>query len=482
MAADPTLIQSDILSRVATSAQKKYIKDKLPKVDRKTRPYMDSCESIDDPYVPTGEDGAISDAVSTTPDLGGQWWSMLDSIQSPVDINNKIRFEVGYARFVTPVRIIHDEWLRKGYVIQPHSSTPIETRMRLLGEEALLKLRDILSDFLESHNESHERSIDLALHRQGTSAKEPIGLNGHLPIAVNAGIGGGTGGNWLGLNRTNETAIQHYVGFGTVGGSGTFIASLRNLLREMKQRVARSGLSGEWEIWAGSGWLNAYHDEIVRLGIQRNTDASGVKKVDYIISDDALNVGGLRPQWNPTQDTMDTVASSERGIAASAAVVTFSGGTPTRAASAYAITNATGGLAALVITDRGAGYASAPTVAVTGLTLGTLTLTPRIYSTGSGGTLVTVNSDDSRLGQVADVVLGGTNNSSGLTVGDVVNFTNRAYFIFKPAKKYRTVKGIKRALSIPADPRAQRLSELQLETAMTHYIRAPRLCAVHYWK
>lgn len=469
MAADAILIQSDILSRVATSAQKKYVKDKLPKVDRKYRPYLDLLESIDEPHTPSGEDGAISDAFKFTPGLGGQWWNGLDTIQAAVDVNDTIRFETTYCRFVTPVRLIHDEWLRRGWLIEPHSpGKSIESRMRQIGDEALMKLRDQLAGYLETVNESHEVSLDLAFHKQGASVKEPLGLNGQLPL--------GNSGTWLGLNKSNEPLIQHIVTSGTVGASGTFIPALRDLLRELQMRAARSGIAGQFYLFAGKGWLNYYHDECIRLGITRNAEASGVTKMDYVIMDDALNVGGLKPIWDPTLDNMDLVASSEKGVGASPNAVTFSAGGGTTQATGYAVTNGSGAISAIVVLTRGAGYTSAPTVAVA---TGTgATFQAYVFVTGSGAGLTTVQADDYRIGQLDRVVV--TAGGSGYTNGTAVNFTDRAYFIFKPALKYRTIKGIRRTISIPADPRNVRQTELQLETGSYHYVRAPRLCAIHH--
>ncbi len=475
MAADPILIQSDILSRVATVAQKRYIKNKLPKVDRKYRPLQDVLDQIDEPVAVSGEDGAISDAFKTTPALGGQFWNGLDSFSNPVDVNDLTRFETTYHRFVTPVRMGHDEWLRRGYKIEPHSSMPIETRIKQMGEESLQKLTGQVENFLETVNESHEVSLDLAYHKQGASVKEPLGLNGQLPIS--------TSGSWLGLSRDADINLRHYIGTGTTGTSGTFIDSLAVLLREMKMRVALSGLSGEWLLLAGSTWIDTYRQECVRLGITRNSEASGSKKIDFVITDDALMVAGLKPIWDPTLDNMDVVASSEQGRGISTTnLVSFSGGSPTTAATADAVVDATGKLTNILLKNRGAGYgATAPTVSVSGITMGTLTLTVKVFSgTLSDSTHTLVATDDARIGQVDTITFGGTNNSSGGTAPAAVPFAKRAYFIFKPNLKYRTIKGINRTISIPADPARQRLTELQLETGGYFYLRAPRLNALHY--
>lgn len=76
--------------------------------------------------------------------------------------------------------------------------------------------------------------------------------------------------------------------------------------------------------------------------------------------------------------------------------VTFTGGTPTTAAAANAIINAAGGIDHIEMTNYGAGYGSAPTADVTGITGETLVV-------NMGGTALTLNTDytvDAAMGSI----------------------------------------------------------------------------------
>jgi hypothetical protein len=253
------------------------------------------------------------------------------------------------------------------------------------------------------------------------------------------------------------------------------------MFRQLQENTVNSGESGEWICLAGSGFMDGYHAEIERLGLSRNADISGIKKADVVVLDEALRIGNLKPIWWPLLDKADTLFSSERGITAATNAVTFSGGGATRQATGFAIATAGGALSAIVITDPGAGYTSAPTVTVTGITLGTLTLTPRVYlAATASSTVVNVAADDSRIGTLVDVVFGGTNNSSGLTAGSVINFTNRAFFLWKPSLRYKIGNGVDRRIVVPADPARSRSTELQMETLSYFYNRLPSANAVAY--
>lgn len=470
MPADPILISSDVASRVFVAAEKTYIKNTMPKIGFPSMPLLELAESVKEGHSVSGTDGAINDGITTLPDLNSQFWSGDDTIIDPQDINGDIRFETTYARHVIPWQLRHDEWLRKGFDIVPHMDGDLQTKAKAVGKPALQKLHDNLLQYdMEKLNSAFNNNHNLALWKQGASAKEFVGINAILPLAPV--------GTLYAQDRGLIPQMRHFVRGST---QATMLDDLQGLFREMTERAANSGMTGEWTVICGGIYQDVYAKACKAAGFQFNADVSGIKKIDGVIKDSALSIGGLKPIYDPTLAKLDSVASSEAGLAISAAVVTFSGGGATRQATGLAMVNASGAVTAIIIVDPGRGYTSAPTMAVAGGA--GLNTQSNIYSTTSGTGRIVVAADDFRVGQLASVTVnaGGT----GFAAGVAAAFDRRAYFIFKPGLKYKPAKGgnglIERRITVPADAARTRKTEVQMETVAYWYHRAPNLCAVHY--
>jgi hypothetical protein len=402
MALDPVLITSDIASRTAMVAYKQKVTGATPAGDRKTRPLMRFAESIAKETAVSGEDGAKFGHISFSPGLGVSWIKDEDVIRDPQQINHLIQWETSYAHCVLPIKLIHDEWLRKGYRIKPHTDgMPVR-----ISDAQYSKLQeDLWEHALEAATDDHDRILDLALHRQGATSKELGGLNLHMPILPT--------GYWCGHLRQNQPLVRHIVARATTGPGGTLRKVLRRVFRQLNDLKASCKLpAGEFFLMAGSDFLDAYIDDCEAAGVQYQADIAGVKKIDGVILDDAIRIGRNLCHHNPTFATLDGVAQSEIGTAISTATVTFSGGGATRQATGLVYVNAAGQVSGIVITDPGAGYTSAPT-----LTLGSVgsgagaTFQAMVYSTNTGTGLVQVDSEDNRLGRLASVTInaGGAN-------------------------------------------------------------------------
>jgi hypothetical protein len=173
------------------------------------------------------------------------------------------------------------------------------------------------------------------------------------------------------------------------------------------------------------------------------------------------------------------MASSEIGVSISTATVTFTGGGATSQATGLVYVNAAGQVTAIVITDPGAGYTSAPTVTLSNVGAGAgATFQAQVYSASSGTGLIQVAADDNRIGRLANVVVnaGGAN----YPVGDTPLFSKRLYILYKPAWGYEVIKGMDRELVKPADPARSRVSELQFDWGGYLYNQLPGANAVIY--
>lgn len=467
---DPYVIESDAISAIAMSTSKKYRKATL-KVDWLPRPLLAIAESIKGQQGISGQDGEIIETVQSVPGLIGQTWRGTDAIMAAQQVRGNLQFSTGYVRHVMPIKFDHDEWLQRGIKIVPHTGGDVAGKIKKMGEAQCDRISSMLWDHtLKGVNKAFDDAQDMLLHSQGSTSKDPLGLNGMLPIA--------TTGSVYGHNRALVSQVQHLVRASAVGGSGTLIDDLEFDLRELNKRNANSNVGSDYIWLAGGEWLSAYKAEHRRVG-KIDLNPAGQTKLDGVILDDALRIGTEPVIYDNTLDDMDVFKSSERGIAISPNLVTFSGGgSPTRQASGYAVTNGSGGLVAIIVTDPGAGYTSAPTCAVA---TGTgATITTQIYSTNSGASFVTVAADDVRIGRVATVTVSVA--GTGFTVGDQPKFARRAYRIPRKALTYLIGSGTEREVTHPADARGVRSSELQLETIFYWYNRFLRGCYLNYVK
>lgn len=468
---DPVVIDSDIASAVLMSAQKKYVKTKL-KIGWKPRALLALAESNKEGHNPSGKDGEIIESAQLVPELISQYWRGLDTIMDAQTPHGSIQFAQQYCRHVLPIKMGHDEWLQRGYVFRAHvAGGDWATRVKAAGEKSLQKLSDDLIKYtLDGVNKAFDDLHDLGLHKQGASYKEPVGLNAMLPIAPI--------GNVYGHDRGVTPEVQHLVLGSAIGASGTLVSDLEGMFRELGVRNANNGLGSEMICIAGGDWIQGYKDEARKDG-RVDLDAGGTVKLDAVILDRAIRVGGMDVIHDVTLDEMNVKAVSEMGLAISPNAVTFSGGGATRQATGYAVVSSGGVITNIVVTDPGAGYTSQPTCAVA--TVAGETLTCSFYGTGGALTgKVVVADDDMRAGKLAGVVV--TGGGTGGTAGDAPLFSKRAYFIPRKALAYKIAAGIERQVTHPADSRSVRSSESQLETVFYWYNRYLRGCALSYIK
>lgn len=467
---DTYIVESDAVSAIAMSTSKTYKKSTL-KVDWKPRPLLQLAEAMKGQEGINGVDGEIIETVQTVPNLTSQTWRGTDSIISAQKPRGNIQFATGYVRHVLPISFDHDEWLQRGIKIIPHTGGDVQGKIKKMGKGNCDRIADMLWDYtLKGVHKAFDDNQDRLLHSQGTTAKDPLGLNGMLPIAITGSV--------YGHNRAFTSQVQHLVRGSSTGTNGTILSDIESDRRELDIRNANSNIGSEF-IWiAGGEWIQGYKDQHRTLG-KFDLNPAGQVKLDGVILDSAVRIGTEDVIYDPTLDEMDILYSSEKGIAISPSAVTFSGGgSPTRQATGYAVVSSGGAITAIIVTDPGAGYTSAPTVSVA--TGSSATFTPRIYSTSSGASFVTVAADDVRIGRLADVTV--TAGGTGYGVGDAPKFARRAYRIPRKAFTYKIGSGTEREVTHPADARAVRSSELQIETIFYWYNRFLRGCYLNYLK
>jgi hypothetical protein len=244
--------------------------------------------------------------------------------------------------------------------------------------------------------------------------------------------------------------------------------TMEKAIRLVKSRAALSGVKGgRWVVFAGSGYIDKLKREYRLQGIQYNRDSAEAGKVDLAILDEDLVVGRMPVIWDPTLDQMDTVAASERALGLAGGAVGFSGGAGS-AAKAVVYTSAAGVITAVSVTNRGSGYTSAPTVAVTGLGSGSgATFQAYVYSASSGTGLVQVAADDKRIGQIAYVAV--TDGGTGYTAASYINFTDCAFILWEPTWELLHQDGLNKHISIPPDSPRSRVTEVQADG--TYFLR-----------
>jgi len=438
--------------------------------EREKRPLLHWAEKVSRDVGFAGE--KLIHHLKFDPGLTMQTWAGEDTLQDAKAINNLIQIETPYSNWFTNMKLVHDHYKKYGFTILPNSmGNSVKGRVKAMSGAEFERLVRTVDEDIESFDDSWDMKADLMLHRQGTASTDTVGLAGILP----ANMLGSFGGHY----RTREPLIQHVCFAGAAGATGvnsigpsatistdsakgTLIQTLEKALMLVKSRAALSGIKGgRFVSFAGSGAIEKLRREYRAWGIHYNLDAASPGKVDLLILEEDLVFGRLPVIWDPTLDQMDVIAASERALGLAGGSVAFSGGAGS-GAKAVVYTSAAGAITDVVVTARGSGYTSAPTVAVSGLGAGTgATFQAYVYSASSGTGLVQVEADDNRIGQVAYVAV--TAAGSGYTSASYIDFTDCIYILWEPSWELRPQEGLDKYISIPPDSPRVRSTEVQCD-------------------
>jgi hypothetical protein len=460
--------------------------------DRVKRPLYYYLESIRKPTALSG-DGVDFIMKFAASNLSLTTWAGDVTLPNAGSINNHVKWRAKYANFFMAFSVVFDFYKQLGFTIVPNDSTqdPNSLIKPMSGQE-YSQLKSKLLEDLDSLADQWERLMDMAHHRQGTLSTDLVGLNGLLPASPKGLIGG--------FDRTRNPLFQHIIAAGsgaglpagtkhlfgslTTGTSGNACQNLETIFTRLRANAAGSELpSGGWKIFGGMGALNKIKDSYFKQRNVQFQSAAGRKsrgKVDMLLMDDDIQVAGMDFIWDPTIDDMDGVAASERPVGMSPGIVTFSGGGGSGAAAAL-IVNTAGAVDSIVLTERGSGYTTQPTAAISGAGGGTgatlkvwwhkVTASP----SGAAGE-IGVDADDSRAGTIAYVEV--TAAGSGYTAGTLLNFTDMAWILYEPALCPLYQEGLNKNISVPPQSARNRKAEIQCDATHIFGLRAFRVNAV----
>lgn len=420
--------------------------------------------------------------------INAQKWSGTDTLQEPQQIKN------GLMATATPTNMFnnfgwnHDDIHKQcGVTIIPNATggTTIDGRVIRRNRDNEKILFDRVVEDMESFRDRNSHAVDLELHRQGATAKDMVGLLAILSTQ-NTGL-------YCGLDRASVTAAQHTIyagsvtpkvgtpwmdGRGIVGTNGNFFTQLEKFQRHLRNVASMSGLSGgRWMYLVGSGWLDlAKHHVRINGNWQINAGGSAESQINMLMSDERLGLGkDIDLELDYTLDQIDAFYPGEVGVAGSEVALAFTGGSATRQAKGVAYVNTAGQITGASILDPGEGYTSAPTCTITASSGSGGAILWDVFSASSGTGLSQVPADDSRIGRLAGVRVGGITAGSGYpTVGIAAPCTNRLYALYKPSWVYRVQEGRDNLYNIPTDNPRKRQLEQQWDHTHCLFNTCPR--------
>lgn len=347
-------------------------------------------------------------------------------------------------------KIIVDEFASEGIYLRHPSAMP-NTNQRIISDNPQgdwVKINKMLDDRIESLYAKVETALADQYLGFKQSSTDCVGLFSMFPFVMT--------GNYGGLSRQYNPSVQHNIAMGSnvsgnanlgsatnikgtvvtgAPGTTTFFSTVKGLLRQAKMYAGTSGLKGgKWRCFAGGAALDSVENIYRLANLQFNADsARSGGKVDLMLADSDLMIGRIEPEYEPDFARGDTLYSSLKPRGIGQAIATFSGGTGgTVVPTGVVNVSSSGTVTSISLTNPGAGYTAAPTIAITtGGTGSSATAECTVYSASSGSGLTQVDADDARIGQVATITI--TNAGSSYNVPGLINFDNLLVFVYEPA-------------------------------------------------
>jgi hypothetical protein len=192
-----------------------------------------------------------------------------------------------WRRVVDALYIAYDTLFSNGIDVKEggHGSYRLETNEKV-------QLTNLLDENLTALREGFYQSLDLHMHRDGTSSADAfVGLDGLIALDPTTGTLGG-------LDRSKMTWWRNYADLTLA--KATMVDQMEKAWRECIRHGGRPDF-----ILAGSDFLDAYRSCIT---ITQNADAGKIKRVDASTGD-GINTGlyfkGVEIVWDPTFDDLD---------------------------------------------------------------------------------------------------------------------------------------------------------------------------------
>lgn len=169
-----------------------------------------------------------------------------------------------------------------------------------LEQNEKVQLVNLLDEQMTVLKEGFMESLDLALHRDGTSDADAIvGLD----VLVSPTPGTGTVG---GLDASAHTYWRNQVQTGIVTST---VGTLATAMEKMWRQCIRNGGSPDF-ILAGGDFIDAYRKEIT---VSQNADAGAVKRLDVGVGSGVstgLYFKGVEIIWDPQFETLQTLETA----------------------------------------------------------------------------------------------------------------------------------------------------------------------------
>ena len=206
--------------------------------------------------------------------------------------NPTVQNMFSWARATDAFKISHDRLVAAGIEVKEGKHGEFRTTD---NEKAIIS--NLLEDNLYALNEGFFKSLDLHLHRDGTSSADAIA---GLDALVATDPTTGTVGN---ISRATNTWWRNYA------ATAVAAASLRQKMEEAWRACIRNGGTPD-AIFAGSKFIDAYRSAIT---LTENVDAGKVKTIDLGTgegTDTGLYFKRVPIVWDPTMDDLATLEST----------------------------------------------------------------------------------------------------------------------------------------------------------------------------
>jgi hypothetical protein len=457
------------------------------KVDADARPFTAFLDSRRKPLPFAHNKEGVE--LKTRPEGSGQTWKGDVTLQTPGEIRVHHMFAFKGFNFFDNHKLINDHLADQGYIVDANTQYgPGNPRFKGSQNQYQL-LKQLVQDKVDGFIDRISYNKDLQYHRVGANPTDCDGLMAMLPLSMTGQFGG--------IERAGNPWAQHIVAAGaaggtnapnilpsaTIGASGTLLTTIQKVYRQAKRYVVRSGhAAGKWRIFGGERALDKVSSEYQRIGVQWNKDAArgGEGGVDLTMLDEDLKLGRIPVGWDPTIDAIDELFPAERQNGVSQLTVTLSGGGASRQGRAVAYVNAAGEVAAIVVVDPGAGYTSAPSIAIGNAGGGTgATFQAHWFGTGSAATgKVIVEADDVRIGRLSHIEVTAPGSGYATTGAVTLQWTDCLFLLWEPSwcLGYRGTKG--GSFSKPAEDARKRNVEHQYDSYEGVICDFPRANAV----
>lgn len=199
-----------------------------------------------------------------------------------------------WSRATDAFKVSHDKLVALG--IDVHEGKRQEFRTSA-NEKAIIS--NFLEDNIYSLKEGFDKSLDLALHRDGTSSADAVvGLDAIISLNPTTGTVGG-------IDRATAAYWRNYADI-TLSK-----ANMKEKMQKAWRACIRNGGTPDF-IMAGADFIDAYAESIT---LTQNVDAARVKNVDIAVGagqKTGLFYKGIEIVYNPTFEDLDTVETTAK--------------------------------------------------------------------------------------------------------------------------------------------------------------------------